>query len=467
MTRLAKRVRAAAPRHPEPALPAIGPPAEPVTVGIRLPRELLAACADDLAASVHEHVSSLLGELGVDRAVEVAAGQAPRGSTVSTVSIDRRPVAHLRGHSLRAGDTVSTLCDAIVDRTLRRLPLLVGPAAGDRSSLAYLADLGCRMPGDARGEAVGLEAAERLIDARSGEEIVLEVAAPTLRRVESGGHRVLVDFREIEYRKRGVAYPDVRVVPTDGAPGSVRIRLNDVTLPVRQLGESADWPAVVRHLGDELSHHRHWFVRMRDVSRLMDSDLAYLYPDLVAVVEANYSRPLVTACMRELVRSGRRMRNFPRIMWLLLEQSSSPAGRDVLRLSESPLQPKTRHRPRAERDPVQLAARVRKLAAEESWRLGNYRPPRDAVRLDAAIEDRLALRDEPGALASAEWAAVRAFESAGGAQRVVTRTIEAIAPVRDALQAADEAPRVMASQEMPPDADLSALRVLADPRGGD
>ena len=254
-------------------------------------------------------------------------------------------------------------------------------------------------------------------------------------------------------------------MPTDQRPGTVRLRLNDVTLPARHLGDDATWLDVVDYLGTELAARRHWFVRMRNVALVMDRDLTYVFPDLVAVADANYSRSQTTACLRELVRGGRRMRNIPRILWLMLEAGGSPAGSDILRMSESPLLPKVRHRPAAESDPILQAVRVRKLGAEEDWRLGNYRAPRNAVRLAIDIEERLVAASGAEDLAQAEWAAVRALSAAPEAQHVVTRTVEALDPVRDAVQAVENVPRVVASHELPPDADLAALPVLADRRG--
>jgi len=51
------------------------------------------------------------------------------------------------------------------------------------------------------------------------------------------------------------------------------------------------------------------------------------------------------------------------------------------------------------------------------------------------------------------------------ADRVITRTVDAIGPVRGALQAMDKAPRVVASHGLPPDANVGADPVLTDPAG--
>jgi hypothetical protein len=466
MTELGRRLRGTLQRQaatpaPEPAGRSL--PGDPVDVEIRLPLALPAAVADELKDELHGHLSVLLSELGLDRELAITGTTAGPGATAATASIDRCPVAHLRSDHLRPEDAAESLLDGIMSRTVRRLPLLADARVDPSSTSAYLMMLGCQAPAHASVGTFDVDAAERLIDERTDEHIVLEVAAPTMRRVDGAEARAMIELRENEFRESGVDYPDVRLVLTDDRPGSVRLRLNDVTLPVRHLGDDARWTDVVQHLRAELAGRRHWFVRMRHVAHLMDKDLVYVLPDLVAVVEANYSRAQVAACMRELVRDGRRMRNVPRILWLMIEAGGSPAESDVLRMSESPLLPKTRHQPPAQSDPMVQAVRVRKLAAEEEWRLGNYRPPRHAVRLAPDIEERLV--DEAEDLAQAEWAAVRAFATDPDAEYVVTRTVGAVGPVRAALQAVEKVPRVVASHELPPDADLGALTVLTDPEG--
>jgi hypothetical protein len=437
---------------------------EPMDVGIHLPDSVPAAAADDLKARLRTYLSALSSEFGLNREPVITAAVAGSDPTEATLSIDQRPVAHLRTDHLRPEDVAESLDNSVMSRILRRLSLLADPSIDPRSTSAYLMMLGCRVPPGTSADSFDVEAAERLIDDQPDDHIVLEVAAPTMRRLHGDEARAMVELREAEFRERGVVYPDVRVEPTDDRPGSVRLRLNDVTLPVRRLGEHAGWIDVVHYLHAELAARRHWFVRMRQVSDLMDKDLAYVFPDLVAVAEANYTRAQITACVRELVRGGRRMRNIPRILWLTLEAGGGfPAGSDILRLSESPLLPKVRHRPSADRDPVVQAVRVRKLAAEEEWRLGNYRPLRHAVRLHPEIEERLLAKDGLEALARAEWAAVRAFAKAPEAEHVFTQTVGALGPVRAALQAVEKVPRVISSHELPPDADVSAFPVLGDP----
>ena len=466
MTELGRRLlgtlqRRASTPDPKPADTSV--PSEPMDVAIRLPGSLPPAAGDDLEDRLYRDLSTLVAEFGLDRKPVITVETAGPDAAAATVSIDQRPVAHLRPDHLPPENAAESLRNEVMSRVLRRLPLLAGPRVGPHSTSAYLMLCGCRVPDGTARDAFDVEDAERLIDDRSDEHIVVEVAAPTMRPRDGAEARVMVELREAEFREAGVVFPDVRVVLTDERPGSVRLRLNDVALPMRRLGEGASWTDVVRHLGTELWARRHWSVRMRHVAHLMDQDLMYVLPDLVAVAEANYSRAQITACMRELVRGGRRMRNVPRILWLMLEAGGSPAESDILRLSESPLLPKARRRPSAWADPMVQAIRVRKLASEEEWRLGNYRAPQHAVRLDPDIEEGLLDGDEAEALARAEWAAVRAFATDPTAECVVTRTVGALGAVRAALQAVEKVPRVISSHELPPDADVIAFPVLSDP----
>jgi hypothetical protein len=458
MTELARRLLGSLQR-PGPA--GRTPPAA-MPVQIRLPASVAPEVARGLPAALTGPLGALAAELGFTRAPEIEV-HGPGGADHLAVSIDGRPVADLPGDRLGPG---ADLTGVILSRALRRLPLLAGSAVGEHSTAAYLAGIGCRAPDGRAAGSFDVERAERLIDERADERIVLEVPAATMRRLGPDDVRAVERLREQEFRGWGIVYPDVRVVLTGEPPGTVRMRINDVTLPASDLGPDAGWRDVVAFLGRELADRRHWFVRMRDVVRVMDEDLAYSYPDLVAVAEANYSRAQVTACVREMLRSGRRARNLLRILWLLIEAGGSSAGADVLRMSESPLLPKARRRPTADSDPMVQATRVRKLAAEEDWRTGGYRLPRRAVRLPPEIEDRLAgltAERELSALADAEWAAVRAVTGRPDAQRLYTRTVAAVGPVRDAVQAVENRPRVRASHELPPDIDVDALPILTRP----
>jgi hypothetical protein len=392
--------------------------------------------------------------LDLDPELELTTVAAPVGHPDVAVSIGDRPVALVQAEGVARSDRpAEALRDHAMQGALRRLPLLLG-AETQPGVAAYLLAVGCAPPRGATPGPPDVEAAERLIEQVAPSEIVVEVAAETMRRVDDAGRRAVAQLREDEFRKRGIRYPDVRVHVTDGPPGTVVIRLNHVTLPLVALPADAEWGHVVGRLGQELAARRHWFVRLAQVDRLT-YDLEYLFPELISAAHRAFSQEEVAACLRELLRCGRRIRNVPRIMWLMLEQGDAHGQADVLRLSESPLTPRGGNRNRAGRDPVVLAARVRKIAAEEAWRLGNFSVPSNIRRLHPSLEERLT-----DAADGAEWEVVRALAADPKAGRVVTRTIEAIGPVRDAIQALDRPPRVMASQELPPDIDLDQFQVL-------
>jgi hypothetical protein len=417
-----------------------------------------------LAAALQGSVTDLVADLAVPRDVEVSLARQRRRLAAVTASIDGRPVAHRAAPDVGQHGT-GGLERSVLEGILRRLSLLLGGHQGPHDAARLLVDVGCGRS-SLVGDGHGVEAMELALDARADDVIVVEVSEATFRRADNDAQRAVVRMREGEFRKYGASYPDVRVVPTDDLAGHVRLRLNDVWLPAHQLGTAADWTDVVALLGRELSARRHWFLRVSDVSSLLDSHLGSLFPELVAVTRANYSAPLLTASLRELLRSGKRIRNLPRILWMLLEQGAAPAGPDVLRLAESPLLPKTTYGPRAYRDPVLLASRVRKSANEESWWVGNYTIPRHAVRLAPEVEEALMHADTPRRVAHAEWAAVRAVATDPDVGRVVVRTSRAIGPVRDALQALTTVPRVTASQELPPDADLTSFPVVRERENG-
>ena len=82
-------------------------------VGVRLPDQLHAACADSLTESLREQLSALLAEFSLNRALEVTAQTADRSGTAASVTIDQRPVAYLRTEQLRPEHAVEQLLTAL------------------------------------------------------------------------------------------------------------------------------------------------------------------------------------------------------------------------------------------------------------------------------------------------------------------------------------------------------------------
>lgn len=463
MTDLTKRLAQALPMpHPFTSAHPGEPDDRPLAVELALPKTVPAKARDALATSIETGLRGLASQLGADGEIEISTRDAdPGGRDVAGLSVEGRPAAVFSSAGIEKGGA-DEYADRVVHRVLGRLPLLLGPSLDDTNA-AYIAELG--RAGDEMLRVPGRDAelAEAMIDLAEELPIVLEVSAETLRRVDESGGSAVADLRRDEFRLHGTHLPDVVVVRTDEPAGVVQLRLNDVWLPAAKLGEQAGWREVVDHLRREIAQRRHWFLQVSHVTASIDSDLQYLFPDLVQIAEANYSPPLVTACLRELIRGGGPVRNLPRILWLLLEQGASRAGPDALRLAESPLLPKARLRYETERDPVVLATRVRKIAIEEAWRLGRYVAPAAPVRLPDELETALLDAAGSAALGESEWTVIHALETVPDARTVVTHRVEAIAPVRSALQALALPPRVVAAHELPPDADLAEIPT-AEPR---
>lgn len=466
MTDLTRRLAQALPvPHPFSSGHAVDVQAPPLSAELSLPRTVPAKARDALASSIEAGVRRLARQLGAPGDVEIETRDAdPGAGDAAGLSIDGRPAAVFRcdGPALEKG-SVDAVADTAILRLLGRLPLLLGPLSEDTIG-AYVTELGLQCDEILRDLARDVDMAETFVDLDDERPIVVEVSAQTLRRVDDSGASAVAELRRTEFRMHGTHLPDVRLEHTDEPAGFVRLKLNDVSLPARNLGEDAGWNDVVEYLRAETSRRRHWFLRVADVSSSINADLQYLFPDLVRVTEANYSAPLITACLRELVRGGGPVRNLPRILWLLLEQGASRPGPDALRLAESPLVPKALSRNEAERNPAVLAARVRKIAIEEAWRLGRYVAPETPVRLPDELEIRLLKAAGTPDLGAAEWTALRAIESMPDARTVITHRAEAIAPVRSALQALAHPPRVVTSHELPPDADLTAIPTAKPPR---
>ena len=427
-----------------------------VAMQLVAPRHLIERGGAELDETLSLAVRELQEGVGLHADVDVDIAASSGAAEMLAVSVEGRPVALLecpgQGPSRGAAEPIAR---DVARRMVRRLPLLHDAAAPRSSPAVYLLSIGRAVP--AEPTEGGVAEAERLVGARERRPIAVEVPVETLRRIGDSRDAV-VRLREEEFRKRGIRYPDVRVDIVDREPGIIRTRLHDVTFPVVELGPDAGWAEVVDHLAEVITERRAWFVHPADVRQTLDGELSSLYPDLVRTTRENYSVEQLTACLRELVRSGRRLRNLPRILWLLLEQGGRGAGEDVLRLAESPLLPRSRNQPTAENDPVVLAGRIRKMAAEESWRLGTWRLRGEPVRLDLALERRLASgHPDP----DAEWEAVRTVAAASPDVRLVARSIAAVHLMRDVVQALDRPPPVMASQELPPDFDIDRLRVLS------
>jgi hypothetical protein len=435
-------------------------------------------------ATLEEHLHRLfltrseeLG-LGYEPVVESVVDETV-GASVA-ISFDDRPVAvGVTAPLSMASDAWASTVAAGVERALgRRLSLLLDDGEKNKhvqglreatpslgvdtcaGALAYVLDNGlslARLPGSSlRAHAQVSSAAELgevLADSMAEREVVVHVAEATLRHTTGNRPDDLVRAREEMYASSGLQFPDVRLVPTSDAPGTVQVRLNDVTLSAQHLAQTAHWADVVALVMQELYEHGHWFIRMADVRDALDN-LSDVLPDLVELADKCYSTALLAAFLRELARDGQSIRNLPRILWLLLEAGSSGAGSDVVRLSQTPLLPAMGSLPVVQHDPAVLASASRKRVTEERWRAGGAERAAAMIRIPREVEDALLDPPSRSALAEAEWRVLAAVGILDHPAMLVARSRASLRPLRTALQALPQPPHIIASHELPPDASL-------------
>ena len=387
----------------------------------------------------------------------------PSDDGVVRICVDQRPA--LVG-LLRDPSSDDELVDEVSSRLLRRLPLWYAGRGLRDGARHYLADLGRDVPWlttDHSSTASWLDEAERVLnDATSS--LTIEVPAYVARRISHSGLSAMARLRRELFERTGVNLPDVGVVLTEPTLRRIRLRLNDVAVTVRHVPPDADWTDVVGWLARVVEPRMHWFLRMSEVDRALD-DLSYLVPDLVGAVRACYSIETLTATVRLLLRHGANSRNLSRVLWLLLELGTAESGADHFLMAETPLLARSDDDGRgAGDDPIVLMSRVRKRIAEEAWRVGLVTSPDPSGRLSAGVEELLAGSPGPAERAHAEWRAIEEFVEIGGPSTVVVRSMAAIGPVFDVLQAVPEPPVVIAAHELPPDVVLSSVRVASESR---
>ncbi len=436
---LSGRGRPSAPFAPEPSGgPLVAARIPPAGIGLeqalrdRL-TDLLTVRATELGLTALPHV-------------EVWPADRPAG-----VSVDGHPLTLIPAGAGDGPQWVDRVA-AATDRALRRqLSVLVGDLGAMPPAARYLLDHGHR---PTKGEEPGAQGSDEEIGesllARTSPRIVLQVAEDTLRNTTANRPRDLAGLRTDVYRTRGVQLPDVRLVPTHEPAGTVRITLNDITMPIARLGADAGWTDVVRLLGRGLSECLHWFVQNLDIKAAVET-MSYALPDLVTAYLECYPDPhLLTACVRALVREERPVRNLPRIMWLLVEVGGASVGRGMVRLGENPLLAEAGVAPAAQRDVAVLVSRIRKCVAEDSWRVRV--PVFDSpMRLPVGLEDRITGATGDADQADAEWAVLDHLAGVASGTTVVVSTIDVVRRVQRVVRALPTPLRVIADQELPPD----------------
>ena len=452
-----------------------------IDVRVRVPEGIAPAAAIGLEQELHELFTQRSRELGVNREPSVHIESEPSALSMVDVSADGRPVAcdvaaPAEGDDERWARAVA----AGVDRALRRhLSLLldaptieqyaakVSAIVSDKSHApyrtvpGYLLDNGLSLtavdnlelePGALDERHTGIEMGEMIFNAAAPRMITVELPEVTLRKDDKMAQRDLLKTREKIFFETGVQFPDVNLKITALPPGVVHVELNQVWLPEVRMHADADWRDVVQVLDDSLRAHIQWFLRAEDAEAAR-SVLSDTLPDMVRLSRHFFEAPLLTACLRSLVRGGDNVRNLPRILWLLLEAGAAQAGADCVRLGSAQLR-SSASGPEVQRDPDILASALRGWVTAEAWQVGAPAEGPPIVRLPPDLETTLIEPADAAALATAEWRAVRAIGSVGGPRRVVTHSTDALRPVLDALSALPDPPQVMASSEFPPDIEL-------------
>jgi hypothetical protein len=424
-----------------------------------VPDEVAAAAAERLATLVRHRA----GELGLTG--DVSSTVVPAGSREPTaVLLGGRPVAVVPVAESGRDDWAEAVTEATDRALLRRLPLLLGAGTADLPSgstgdreppdalAAYLLANGVSV---ARAQAAQDSAAsgipagtcelgELLIDQRVPREVLVQASSATLRQVSGPRPDDLVRAREHLFVETGLQFPDVRLSVTDDAPGTVRFRLNDVTL-TRKLGAAAGWSEVVDALAAELTAYRSWFVRVSDVTQSLDQ-LEGSMPDLVRLSTRCHSRPLLAACLRALLRRGGSVRNLPRVLWLLLEVGRETPT-DRLTLSYRPLLASVGEWEPVPPEPDLLVAGLLRRVEEESPVLPRGSSAVPDLRLDPRVEDALLQATDVAALGAAEWEVLAAVPT-DRPVRLVVGPVRALAAVQAALQALPNPPQVVSLQQL-------------------
>jgi hypothetical protein len=455
------------------------PPSLPIDVSIQVGTLVSSRQRAAIEAGVAEQISRRAGELGIRRRTQarVHGNDAPGPAVL--VSIDGQPAAVSTFEASANADAgaVTTLV-AEVDRLVRRrLSILLDPAGReDRTkqlarlthteSLSlcagvpdYLLDLGISLSGLDRIRDA-LELGSVASTAELGEYLVSQLASPSvrvsvpetvLRATAPADAAALVAARQQIFAQTGVEFPDVELDVRAGADGPIQLGLNDVQVALEG-GMAADWAAAVGAMRPVLSEYAVWLLRAVDVERAREA-LRWVTPDLYALSTDAFSTPLLTAGLRALLGGGESIRNLTRILWLLIEPYSERVGETVGVVERGGA-----GLAQALADPDLLACHVRTLMAEEA-RQGGWADARpDGVLLPEDIET-LAVGAPGPERSTALWRVVLAARDLPPFVRIVTRSPQALRPVRQALQSLPTPTVVVAAQEMPLDAAIPELRL--------
>jgi hypothetical protein len=447
-----------------------GDPSPVLTLEVTVPTGFGLEGATRLEGELRRLVGRQISDIGASRDLDVQVREAAGPDGPVEISCGGRPLLVQPAQAGRETQ-VPIVLDSVNRALLRRPALLLDPAharafgaalAGRlrdsrtdlyRGIARYVVEAGTSL--SRLRNVTGLSAVhtcestpeigEVLIDAVSPHSIVVDVPEPTLRAVDSRSADALVRRRTDLHSSVGLEFPDVEVRRSDDPAGVVRIRLNGIGLQEVRLGEESTWADVVDLLGRTLAGHASWFVRSRDIARARSRSSATL-PDLVALSEATWPAPLLSACIRSMVGNEDSVRNLSRILWLLLEADPRGAPPDSVWLPEVAA---SESGTLAERMPDVVVSNVRRRIAFDAWQVAAPDPIR-YVALPRNTEDALVTAGDD--LGDIEWRVIRSLARLSPPYTVVTHGSAALPVMRSAVEALPTVPRVIAVSERPPDA---------------
>jgi hypothetical protein len=290
-------------------------------------------------------------------------------------------------------------------------------------------------------------------------ELILDKIAPTVTlevpmRIIGQTHDADTDrvpqVRIAVYEDTGVQFPDVTLqVVEDTAP--IRLRVSGVRLDTG-IPQATNWVDVVAGVEATIKQHAAMFIRLQDIDSQRER-LTGAAKSVVALSHTAYSPAVIAACMRALVRSGQSVRNVQRMLWCMHDTIDLPES-NAIRFpglaADVPDDPRDH--------PEQLAARVRARITDEAWRTGTPLARYPYIALCMEDGESLTSTDlvERG---NAEQGIVAAYRAARDVGLAVAPSWRHVAPLRYALGAMADPPKVVSVQELPLDAPIETLRL--------
>jgi hypothetical protein len=459
--------------------------------------EVEATVGNGLSERVVKELESRLRRMFVERAeqlgLECDVAVSVTGSDTEDgrceVLCNGRPVAVISAdaHPEHQMQVISTNCEYAL---LRRLAVLLNDeqekviasalaalAADPRGNLysevpAYLLSNGVglqglgwagRLPGVASCHSTA-EIGEIILDRLVPTMMRVEVAESSLRAASDAASEALQSTRAHFLSRTGLEFPDVQLVPTSRPQGVCRFWFNDVALPEYELGHDADWTRVVESLEASLMRYAAWFVRTSDIAQTRMRTAAAT-PDLVDLSRSVHSDPLLSACVRSLISNGNSVANvpgpdvviFPRLLWLLFDSAVASRHKNRVRITEGSSPDVRGSSPEALMFIERITSGIRSAMAKDAWPVGVLSYDPNLVVLPTELEDGLLGSGRSSALGQAELAVARYLASIKSVRTVAVLHPDSLVRVQQAVRCLLRVPRVIAAEELPPDASSTGL----------